>query len=200
MKSRHVVRPAAEGSRDFIPAYMVGRKKKSGERAVSRILCPPQPRQAEADGGCGHLSGSHVAARLEQPTRGLSPFGERSGPLLAPYLALLPMGFAVPRLSPGGRCALTAPFHPCLIPPSPKRGRAIGGLLSVALSLALRPVAVSDHRALWSSDFPPGPEGPGGRITRSPDSGNHYTTEWGGRHGFCEAAAVSNCGLRTCPA
>ena len=29
-------------------------------------------------------------------------------------LRLHPVGFTVPRLSPVGRCALTAPFHPCL--------------------------------------------------------------------------------------
>jgi hypothetical protein len=41
---------------------------------------------------------------------------DRSGPLLIPYLALLRVGFTVPRLSPDARCALTAPFHPCLCP------------------------------------------------------------------------------------
>ena len=30
-----------------------------------------------------------------------------------------------------------------------------GGLLSAALALALRPVGVTDHFALWSPDFPP---------------------------------------------
>ena len=30
-----------------------------------------------------------------------------------------------------------------------------GGILSVALSLALRPVDVIDHLARWSPDFPP---------------------------------------------
>jgi hypothetical protein len=39
------------------------------------------------------LSGSHVAARLQRPTRGLSPFGEWNGPFLAPYLAGLPTDF-----------------------------------------------------------------------------------------------------------
>src|SRR5215217_5682525 len=54
----------------------------------------------------------------------------------------------MPRLSPDARCALTAPFHPCLSP------GAIGGLFSVALSVASRRPAVSRHPALWSSDFP----------------------------------------------
>lgn len=42
------------------------------------------------------------------------------------------MGFAMPRPSPTGRCALTAPFHPYLCA---SRSRAIGGVFSVALSL-----------------------------------------------------------------
>jgi hypothetical protein len=71
---------------------------------------------------------------------------ERAAP--RPCLALLRVGFTVPRLSPDARCALTAPFHPCLSP------RAIGGLLSVALSVASRRPAVSRHPALRSSDFP----------------------------------------------
>ena len=39
-----------------------------------------------------------------------------------PYLALLPMGFSVPRQLPGGRWALTPPFHPCRAP-LPERRR-----------------------------------------------------------------------------
>jgi hypothetical protein len=35
---------------------------------------------------------------------------------LLPYLALLQVGFAMPPLLPGARCALTAPFHPCRRP------------------------------------------------------------------------------------
>ena len=33
-------------------------------------------------------------------------------PFACPYLVLLRMGFAMPVLLPGRRCALTAPFHP----------------------------------------------------------------------------------------
>jgi len=36
-----------------------------------------------------------------------------------PYSVLLPVGFAVPVLLPGPRCALTAPFHPYPWPLSP---------------------------------------------------------------------------------
>ncbi len=34
---------------------------------------------------------------------------------LPPYLVLLRAGFTLPPLLPGARCALTAPFHPCLL-------------------------------------------------------------------------------------
>jgi hypothetical protein len=37
----------------------------------------------------------------------------------APYLVLHPVGFSMPPLLPATRCALTAPFHPCLIPGCP---------------------------------------------------------------------------------
>src|SRR5438552_18603894 len=61
-----------------------------------------------------------------------------------PYSVLLPVGFAVPPALPPARCALTAPFHPCLSPsPSPQAGEGwvaeAGGLFSVALSLGLAP-------------------------------------------------------------
>jgi len=47
------------------------------------------------------------------------------GPAL-PYLALLHAGFCLPRLLPGARCALTAPFHPCLFAPvMPERPSAV---------------------------------------------------------------------------
>ena len=49
---------------------------------------------------------------------------------------------------PGRWCALTAPFHPYLCP------KAIGGLFSVALSCGSPRLAVSQHPALWSPDFP----------------------------------------------
>jgi len=56
-----------------------------------------------------HSSRTHVAMRLLQPTR------EQCGhTLLFPYLALLRVGFALPRVLPPARCALTAPFHPYL--------------------------------------------------------------------------------------
>src|SRR5690606_23402083 len=45
------------------------------------------------------------------------------------------VGFAMRPPLPEARCALAAPFHPCLCRFCPKTCAAIGGLLSVALSL-----------------------------------------------------------------
>jgi len=46
---------------------------------------------------------------------------------LVPYLALLRVGFAVRPLLPAARCALTAPFHPCLCPRGGHRRSALCG-------------------------------------------------------------------------
>ena len=105
---------------------------------------------------CGHFSRTAIARRLQQPTRKYDGT-DRSVPLISERL--LPAwpcsGWGLPGQPShlGCRCALTAPFHPYLIP-LPKR-RAIGGMFSVALSLISRPVGVTDHPVLWSPDFPP---------------------------------------------
>jgi hypothetical protein len=88
-----------------------------------------------------HSSGTPVARRLARPTRAAArePACRASGkPTCRPYLVLLRVGFAVPPLLPGARCALTAPFHPC-------RRLPAGGLLSVALSLGSPPPGVTRH-------------------------------------------------------
>ena len=71
---------------------------------------------------------------------------------LVPYLALLRMGFAMRPLLPAARCALTAPFHPCLCPggpsavcslrhfPSPRGARALPGILPCGARTFLRTV------------------------------------------------------------
>ena len=123
-----------------------------------------KPNSVPSAGG-DHLSGSAVADALKQPTRSLctSRFltlpkrGSVLRPALfpraiidgggtrdaarvapwAPYLVLHPVGFAMPSPSPETRCALTAPFHPCLI--RNISAAAIGGSFSVALSRTRQP-------------------------------------------------------------
>ncbi len=62
-----------------------------------------------------HSSGTPVADRLMQPTRtAIRKQIRRHEAACRPYLVLLPVGFTLPALLPGQRCALTAPFHPYL--------------------------------------------------------------------------------------
>ena len=109
---------------------------------VSSVPCVPE--------GGGHSSRPAVACRLERATR------ERGGPplpvasRLLPYLPLHQVGLAVPPVSPPGRCALTAPFHPYR-----QRSLPGGGLFSVALSRESLRLVVDQHLALWCPDFPP---------------------------------------------
>src|SRR5690606_3335170 len=72
--------------------------------------------------------------------------GDSAGSVVVSCLTLLRTRFTVRRLSPGARCALTAPFHPY--------PREAGGLLSVALARGLPRVGVTHRPALWSPDVP----------------------------------------------
>ena len=68
-------------------------------------------------------------------------------------LVLLRVGFTKPSESP--RLLVSSYLTVSPLPRDEFRGTAHGGLLSVALSLASRPVGVTDHSALRSPDFPP---------------------------------------------
>jgi len=90
-----------------------------------------------------------IAQHLARPTRTVRRAQARS----RPYLVLLQAGFALPRLLPAARWALTSPFHPChhrsdsavcflWHSPSPSRPKP------------LRRPGVTWQRAQWSPDFP----------------------------------------------
>ena len=86
-----------------------------------------QPAWAAIHLGCGLLrNSSSQPGRLGRNT----PPSPQTVQARRPYLALLQVGFAMRALLPEPRCALAAPFHPCLCPLG-----TIGGILSVALSL-----------------------------------------------------------------
>jgi len=68
---------------------------------------------------------------------------------MPPYLALLRVGFTVPR-----RVTTRAVRSYRTLSPLPVPRGAIGGLLSAALSVGSRPPGVTWHPALWSPDFP----------------------------------------------
>ena len=136
-------------------------------RPVSRVLSgdPPiaglTPRRPFVwDARCRVPRATNPGSRLDEPR-----CRSRLRHARRPYLVLLPVGFALPAPLPAPRCALTAPFHPCLAGAAAlwaagaqsaarlpcgqlKRERkAIGGMVSVALSLGLPPAAVSRHRS-----------------------------------------------------
>ncbi len=98
-----------------------------------------------------------LSGRYPAPARRSGPGTGRSK---APYLALLPGRFSVPRRLRDGRWAFTPPFHPCRSPCGPRRFVFCGTVCRGALS---RPAPacipgrakVTRPRALWSSDFPP---------------------------------------------
>ncbi len=92
-------------------------RKRERERKKNRQLaCKPGsvwPRHPKATERGSHSSGTTFARSLLQPTRMTGP---ETGWALArprhPYSVLLPVGFAVPSMSPCPRWALTPPFHP----------------------------------------------------------------------------------------
>src|SRR3982751_273541 len=107
----------------------------------------------------GHSSGTPVTRRLQQPTRTARPGHGSRASLLAlrcsrrPYSVLLPVGFAVPLPLPEARCALTAPFHPCL--GNTQRAAAVCSLWHCPWGCPRR--TLSGTVCPWSPDFPPRP-------------------------------------------
>ena len=80
-------------------------------RINCQTACKPGSVRTEARDD--HSSGTHLAARLARPTRTAERECSRALRRRRPYSVLLPVGFALPPLLPGARCALAAPFRPC---------------------------------------------------------------------------------------
>ena len=141
--------PSAHGPLTSTRAIRAGEEKSTSARRTCKpgFVLATRRRPASDD----HLSRSTIARRLEQPTR------ESNGPSRAarrrsgdsPLFDLAPGGvYLASRVTPTAGALL--PHHFTLTAPSKRRG----GMLSVALSLASRPVGVTDHLVLWSPDFP----------------------------------------------
>ena len=108
-----------------------------------------KPNSVLAETSEDHSSAARVTAAVKQPTRKLER--ERAVPSL-PYLVLLRRGFAMPHPLTRGAVRSYRTISP--LPPRDCR-RAIGGMFSVALSVASPRLAVSQPAARRSSDFPP---------------------------------------------
>src|SRR5262245_38200508 len=76
---------------------------------VSRILFASRFR----DGATISLGRALPRASSDLPAGTDAPSRDVDLSTLSAYLVLLPVGFALPLVSPRTRCALTAPFHHC---------------------------------------------------------------------------------------
>src|SRR5947209_17792506 len=115
---------------------------------ISRILFPAAAAEQRRRGG-DHPSGHTVTGCLERPTRrlGRATLGRLRGrTFVRPSWPCFGWGLPSHSGHPECWCALTAPFHPY--------HREGGGLFSVALSRESPRIAVSNHPALRSPDFP----------------------------------------------
>ena len=119
---------------------------------MSRILCR---HSLSAHGGDDHPSRRTIAGRLKQLTRWhraghpQTPAHAHRQRVSVRALALLPVGFTKPPQSPTALVRSYRTFSPL-----PTISKDCGGLFSVALSRRSPWVAVSNHRTLWSPDFP----------------------------------------------
>ena len=124
-----------------------------------------------------HSSGTHLSARLARPTRTAERECSCALRRGRPYSVLLPVGFALPPLLPGARCALAAPFRPCPRAASPRLARAVCFLWHFPWGRPRR--TLSGTVFPWSPDFPlPDPRGKPGDKQRP--SGRLAIHHWRG--------------------
>ncbi len=121
-----------------------GEENGSRSGLVSRVLCAvaPVPHRTR------RTMAIPLGRRLPAASSGMSNASD--GPPLAAFFALHRVGFTAP---PVPRLSWVRSYR--TISPLPVLLRAIGRVISVALSLGSPPPAVSRHPALRSPDFPP---------------------------------------------
>jgi hypothetical protein len=134
----------ASNATQHLVATQEPQRRGNARRPVSRVLSPPLP------AGDDHSSRVPVARHLARPTRATArKHACPANRTCRPYLVLLRVGFAMPPLLPGARCALTAPFHP--YPWAEARGR-------FAFCCTVPGVAPAGRYPAplfpWSPDFP----------------------------------------------
>jgi len=122
-------------------------------KPISRVLSPPGYEPVE---GGDHLSRATVARRLQRPTRGLRTSSPRRGrvslPAPRPLLGLAPGGVCL--AGPVARAAGELLLHLFTLTGSWLLATSFRRYVSVALSVGSPRLGVTQHRALWSSDFP----------------------------------------------
>jgi hypothetical protein len=156
------------------PAIEVSERRGDGSRFAPRVRSANAPKWtvsrvlfrrvvARPPAGIIHL-GAALLRRSSALTRALAPtfrwIASDGPPSTAPLFELAPGGACPAAGHPAAaRGLLPHDFNlACASLPAPLnagRSSAIGGVVSVALSLGSPRVAVSDLPALWSPDFPP---------------------------------------------
>jgi len=151
------------------------KRRNKGSRPISRVLSTDAPLARDAAETTIPLRRRSLAVFSSLP-------GEHAGRVSCQWhccqtppslFGLAPCGVCRAGSLLNSRCALTAPFHPCLFR---TQARVHRRYLSVALSVGLRRPAVSWHIALRSPDFPPLPCGSSGCLADSRGglyAGNH---------------------------
>src|SRR3984885_13198283 len=145
---------------------------RGARRPVSRVLSASvlaagRPFLWDAPRGAPHATNPDGEAGTP-----LHPCGHRR-----PYSVLLPVGFTLPPLLPGARCALAAPFRPCPRAASPRLARAVCFLWQFPWGRPRR--TLSGTVFPWSPDFPlPDPRGKPGDKQRP--SGRLAIHHWRG--------------------
>ncbi len=126
--------------------------------SVSRVLFPGASRRSRS--ATIHLGGPLPARSSGSPAGSGGPpsnacarLGGTIGVVQA-LSTLLRVGFTEPRRSPGTLVVSYTTVSPLPEPFDPRGPADSGGLFSVALSRGSRRVAVDNHPALWSPDFP----------------------------------------------
>ncbi len=121
------------------------------ESSISRVLyLRPKPDSC-------HSSGTGVATGLQQPTRELAPDPKARGrdgqpDYHSPIWSCAAWGF--PCLRRRRRSGALLPHHFTLTGARAPKDEGTGGIFSVSLSVASPRLAVSEHAARRSSDFP----------------------------------------------
>ena len=132
-----------------------------------------EKRQTACKPGSVPRLGGAMAIHLGRPSPDASrdlPGRRRGNPpgrpaACRPYSVLLPVGFTVPPPSPGARCALTAPFHPC--PAFAPRGFGVAVCFLRHFPWGRPRRALPGTAFPWSPDFPPPIRGPKAAIRPS---------------------------------
>jgi len=137
--------------------FLSGQTPKGSPKRPPVALRKPNSVSRRRSAGSGHSSGTGVATGLQQPTRELAPDPkarrrDRWPVSRPPIWSCSAWGF--PCLRRRRRSGALLPHHFTLTVHPSLAGLPAGGIFSVALSVASPRLAVSEHAACWSSDFP----------------------------------------------